>query len=177
MTTLADLLTRLVGERPPPAFLALLVLHIAAGLTCVVSGAVAMLSMKGPGRHPTFGTAYYWALLVVFLSSSIMSLLRWLRDYDLFVLGMVAFALASLGYSARKIQWKGWPAYHITGMGTSYIVLLTAFYVDNGPHLPLWRLLPDVAFWILPMTIGAPIMIWALLRHPVISKRFSSGDG
>jgi hypothetical protein len=25
----------------------------------------------------------------------------------------------------------------VTGMGISYILLLTAFYVDNGPHLPL----------------------------------------
>jgi hypothetical protein len=31
---------------------------------------------------------------------------------------------------------------HVTAMGVSYIVLLTAFYVDNGPHLPLWRSLP-----------------------------------
>ena len=28
---------------------------------------------------------------------------------------------------------------HITGMGTSYVLLLTAFYVDNGKNLPLWR--------------------------------------
>lgn len=165
MTTLTDLLIRLVGERPPPVFLALLVVHIAAGLTCVVAGAVAMLSTKGPGRHPTFGTVYYWALLVVFLFSSAMSLLRWSRDYDLFVLGMVAFALASLGYAARKIRWMGWPAYHITGMGSSYIVLLTAFYVDNGPNLPLWRLLPNIAFWILPSLVGFPIMFLALHRY------------
>lgn len=136
-----------------------------------------MLSTKGPGRHPAFGTVYYRALLVVFLSASVMSLLRWSRDYDLFVLGAIAFAVASLGYSARKIRWTNWPAYHITGMGGSYVVLLTAFYVDNGPHLPLWDRLPIIAFWILPMAIGAPIMIWALLRHPVVAKRVSSGDG
>ena len=53
-------------------------------------------------------------------------------------------------------------------MGTSYIVLLTAFYVDNGPNLPLWRELPPLAFWILPSAVGIPIIIWALLRHPLI---------
>ena len=26
---------------------------------------------------------------------------------------------------------------HIMGMGTAYVAMLTAFYVDNGPHLPL----------------------------------------
>ena len=25
----------------------------------------------------------------------------------------------------------------VPGMGLSYILLLTAFYMDNGPHLPL----------------------------------------
>jgi uncharacterized membrane protein len=173
MTSLTELLTRFVGERPPLEFLALLVVHIAAGLTCVVAGAGAMLSTKGPGRHPAFGTVYYWVLLVVFLSSSLMSLLRWSRDYDLFVLGAISFVLASLGYSARKIRWTNWPAYHVTGMGGSYIVLLTAFYVDNGPQLPLWDHLPVVAFWILPTAIGGPIMIWALLRHPIVTRRSS----
>jgi len=23
-------------------------------------------------------------------------------------------------------------------LGVSYVALLTAFYVENGPHLPLW---------------------------------------
>jgi hypothetical protein len=50
-------------------------------------------------------------------------------------------------------------------MGASYVVLLTAFYVDNGKNLPLWRELPPIAFWILPSAVGAPIMAFALLRH------------
>ena len=54
---------------------------------------------------------------------------------------------------------------HVTGMGVSYIVLLTAFYVDNGPHLPLWRELPRVVHWTLPTIVGAPIVVWTLTRH------------
>jgi hypothetical protein len=50
----------------------------------------------------------------------------------------------------------------------SYILLLTAFYVDNGPNLPLWNKLPPLAFWLMPAVIGAPIVIWALLRHPLV---------
>jgi rsbT co-antagonist protein RsbR len=34
-------------------------------------------------------------------------------------------------------------------MGASYILMLTAFYVDNGPNLPLWSELPWLAFWVL----------------------------
>jgi hypothetical protein len=36
--------------------------------------------------------------------------------------------------------------------------MLTAFYVDNGPHLPLWDHLPAPAFWLLPSLIEAPPM-------------------
>jgi hypothetical protein len=53
-------------------------------------------------------------------------------------------------------------------MGASYILLLTAFYVDNGKSLPLWRELPEIAFWILPSAIGVPIIVYVLLTHPLI---------
>jgi hypothetical protein len=35
-------------------------------------------------------------------------------------------------------------------MGIAYTAMLAAFYVDNGPHLPLWDRLPTQAFWLLP---------------------------
>ena len=38
------------------------------------------------------------------------------------------------------------------------------------PNLPLWRELPPMAFWILPTLIGAPILIHALLRHPLVRQ-------
>jgi hypothetical protein len=38
---------------------------MAAGLTCVVTGVVAMLSRKQRGRHPLAGTIYYWAHVIV----------------------------------------------------------------------------------------------------------------
>ena len=50
------------------------------------------------------------------------------------------------------------------GMGLSYVALLTAFYVDNGPHLPLWDRLPTITFWVAPALIGAPVILRALTR-------------
>jgi hypothetical protein len=49
-------------------------------------------------------------------------------------------------------------------MGTSYIALLTGFYVDNGPHLPGWRVLPRWSFWLLPGIIAAPVLLSSLRR-------------
>ena len=150
-----------------PLFLAVIALHVAAGLTAVVAGATAMLSRKRPGRHPLMGTLYFSALAVVFATMAVISAVRWAEDYHLFVLGSLSFAAAIFGREARRRLWPGWARLHMTGMGASYILLLTAFYVDNGKILPLWRLLPQWAFWVLPSAIGLPILVWALLRHPL----------
>jgi hypothetical protein len=149
-----------------PLFLATIAAHIAAGLVCVAAGAVAMLSRKAPGRHPFAGGVYFWSLSVVFVTMSVVSAVRWTADQELFALGLLSFAAAIFGREARRRRWPGWVRLHMTGMGGSYILLLTAFYVDNGKNLPLWRLLPEWAFWGLPSAIGLPILTWALLRHP-----------
>jgi hypothetical protein len=52
-------------------------------------------------------------------------------------------------------------------MGTSYILLLTAFYVVNGKSLPLWRALPSITYWFLPAAIGFPLIVRALVWHPL----------
>src|SRR5258706_4467550 len=143
-------------------FLAVLAIHIPFGITCVIAGIVAMLSRKEHGRHPTFGTIYYWSLSVVFVSATIMAIIRWAEDYHLFILGTLSFAAASFGRMARRRRWPGWARLHISGMGLSYILLLTAFYVDNGKFLPLWKELPTIAYWILPSAVGLPLIAHAL---------------
>jgi hypothetical protein len=55
-------------------------------------------------------------------------------------------------------------------MGLSYIFLLTAFYVDNGKNLPLWKELPAIVLWLLPAVVGIPIIVRVLLRHPLLRQ-------
>jgi hypothetical protein len=50
-------------------------------------------------------------------------------------------------------------------MGLSYIVMVTAFYVDNGKNLPVWRDLPHVTYWLLPSVVGIPLVVRALFHH------------
>lgn len=159
-----------------PLFLAFVGLHVLVGLVCVVSGGVAMLSPKRPGRHPTFGTIYYWCLLVVFLSASILAATRWDEDYHLFILGTLAFAAAFLGRAARRRRWPNWARLHIAGMGLSYILLLTAFYVDNGKSLPLWKELPPIAYWLVPAALGLPLIVFALVRHPLVRNSINDAS-
>jgi len=156
-----------------PVFLAIVAMHIAVGLICVVVGAIGMLSPKQPGRHPLMGTIYYWSLSAVFVSATTLSVIRWANDYHLFILGVLSFAAATLGRTARRRCWPEWVKIHITSMGLSYVLLLTAFYVDNGRNLPLWRELPQWAFWVLPGAIGGPIIVYTFLRHPLARERRS----
>ncbi len=150
-----------------PFFLAVVGLHILVALVCVITGVVAMLSNKRPGRHPTFGTTYYWGLSAVVVSATVLSAIRWAEDYHLFVFGVLSFTAASLGRTALRRRWRNWVRLHIAGMGTSYVFLLIAFYVDNGKNLPLWRELPPTTYWLLPAALGVPLIIRALLRHPL----------
>ncbi len=151
-----------------PVFLAVVRFHIIVGVVCVVAGIVAMLSHKGRGRHSTAGTIYYWSLAIVVASATGLSVVRWVENYHLFLLGALSLLAATVARTALRQRWRNWTRLHITGMGLSYILMLTAFYVDNGKNLPLWRELPQWVFWVLPGAVGAPIIICALFRHPLM---------
>jgi hypothetical protein len=144
-----------------PLFLAVLAVHVPAGIICATAGVVAMLSRKQAGRHPRAGSLYFWSLSVVFATAVALSIMRWAESYHLFILGVLAFVAASLGRTARR-RWPARVNLHLVAMGSSYVLMLTAFYVDNGKNLPLWQELPQWAFWILPSLIGGPIIIYAL---------------
>jgi uncharacterized membrane protein len=166
--------TTLAGIEIPstdPIFLAVVAgIHIPLGIVCVVVGALAMLSKKQRGRHSTFGRVYYWSLLALFGSATFLSIMRWTEDYHLFVFGAVSFASAWFGRTGLRRGWRGRLRVHLTGMGLSYILLLVAFYVDNGRQLPVWKVLPAFTYWLLPFAVGMPIIVWALLGHPVLNR-------
>jgi hypothetical protein len=151
-----------------PVFLSVVGVHVLLGLACVVTGAIAMLSEKRAGRHLQNGTIYFWCLAGVFLTATGLAAVRLAEDYHLFILGALSFAVACFGREARRRRWRHWVRLHITGMGSSYVLLLIAFYVDNGTSLPLWRDLPPVAYWLLPAAVGIPLIFRALLWHPLV---------
>jgi hypothetical protein len=153
-----------------PLFLSIVAVHVAAGLVCAIAGIAAMLTAKRSGRHPTAGAVCYWSLVVVFLSMAALSILRWPHDTHLFVLGILSVGAGMIGRAARRRLWCGWLRLHISGMAISYILLLTALHVDNGPHLPLWRSLPSLTHWLLPSLVGLPLLVWTLRRHPLLLR-------
>jgi uncharacterized membrane protein len=148
-----------------PVFLAVLAVHVGAGLTAVIAGVLAATAHKRAGRHPRSGRVYLSALAVVAGTALVLAVLRWPHDVHLLALGVVSLALGLAGYRARRRRRRGWVRRHILGMAGSYVVLLTAFYVDNGPQLPLWKLLPTWTFWVLPALVGTPITARAMVKY------------
>jgi len=146
-----------------PLFLAVLAVHVLAGLAAVLTGAAAALTRKGSQRHIRSGRWFYRAITVVFATAAVLTTMRWRQDYHLLIIGAVAFAAAVTGVQHRRRHRAG-DTGHIVGMGVAYVAMLTAFYVDNGPHLPLWDRLPPLAFWFLPSVVGIPVIIRAVRR-------------
>jgi uncharacterized membrane protein len=166
-----DDMTVVLGIQIPstdPVFLWIVGFHILIGISTVIAGAVAILSRKGPGRHSNFGATYFWLLSILASSATVLSLMRWDHNYHLFILGLMAFAAALFGRTAARRRWRHWPRLHLSGMGTSYVPMLTAFLVDNGQFLPGWRELPHIALWFVPSVLGLPFLINALFRHPLV---------
>jgi len=153
-----------------PVFLAVVGVHVLLGLVCTIAGAIAMLSVKRKGPHPSFGSIYFWCLGGVFVTAAGLAAVRWAEDYDLSILGALAFVAASVGRLARRKRWGNWVRLHITGMGMSYVLLLTAFYVDNGKSLPFWKSLPPIAYWLVPAAVGLPLIVRALFWHPLARR-------
>jgi hypothetical protein len=151
-----------------PVFLAILAVHVTSGLVAVVAGVVAMLARKAAGRHPRAGTVYYVALVVTWLTAMILTVFRPVENWPLAVVGSAALLAATIGRAAHRRHWTSWAHVHVVGMGMSYILMLTAFYIDNGPHLVGWRELPTWTHWVVSSVVGVPLIVRTLLRNPIV---------
>ncbi|MBA3822354.1 MAG: hypothetical protein H0X24_00460 [Ktedonobacterales bacterium] len=157
----------------PWPFFVPLVIHALAGLTTVVMGILTFTAPKQPGRHPTWGVRYLWAYTVVFFTATLLAIQRWPADAYLLGLATVGYGAALGSYGARRYRltgwmqrWLGnwWVVAHLCGMIGSYVVLLTAFYVDNAHLIPLLQRLPVLVFWVMPTLITLPFLVRALRR-------------
>ena len=157
----------------PYSFFFPLVVHALAGLTTAVTGVFAFSVRKGPARHHRWGERYLWAYTVVFVTATILSAQRWQADAYLFVLAVLGYSLALGGYSARRFRqapWlrralgQYWVIAHLVGMIGSYVVLWTAFYVDNAHLIPGLNRLPNLTFWVAPALIALPFLALSIWR-------------
>ncbi len=170
----------------PLSFFLPLVVHALAGLTTGVTGVVAFRAPKRRGRHYQWGKYYLWAYTVVFLTATLLSVQHWSADAYLFVLATLGYGLALGGYAARRFRQesivrrmggKQWVVVHIVGGMGSYVVLWTAFYVDNAHLFPGVNRLPTLTFWVLPAVIALPFLVVSLSRFASKTVRTAKLDG
>lgn len=170
----------------PLTFFLPLAVHVMAGLTTGVTGVLAFRVPKRQGPHYHWGTRYLWAYTMVFLTATLLSVQRWEADGYLFYLAMIGYGFALLGYGARhfrqkllirSVLGKQWISVHIMGMIGSYVVLWTAFYVDNAHLIPLLNHLPPLTFWVLPSLISLPFLVLSLSRFAPKPAAPSQGSG
>lgn len=162
----------------PLSFFLPLVVHALAALTTGVTGVITFSRPKRSVRHPTWGIRYLWAYTVVFLTAILLSVQHLPTDGYLIVLATLGYGFALAGYGARRFRQEPWMrgmldnqwiVAHIVGMIGSYIILWTAFYVDNAHLIPGLNRLPLLTFWVFPTLIGLPFIAWSLSRFA--SKR------
>jgi hypothetical protein len=156
-------------------FVALVAVHAAAGIVCVVAGLTAALSRKGRGRHSRAGLVYYRSLILVSATMAILAVLRSPEDNVLLMLGCLSFVAAFLArrFVGGQSPWR--VRGHLIGMGSSFTLLLVAFYVDNGRQLPLWKTLPSTSYWLVPSVAGLGLITRSFFRHPLVRAESEQG--
>ncbi|AZB41502.1 DUF2306 domain-containing protein [Bacillus sp. FJAT-42376] len=146
-------------------FSGILMIHIAAGFICLVTGLGAMLSPKRNGKHSWFGEVYHGSFVVIFLSSITMAVLHWEESAYLFYIGFFSYSFAVIGYAAVKKKWKNWLRYHISGMLGSYIAVITAVLVVNAPKIAFLQSIPALWIWFIPTIIGSPLIALTNVKY------------
>jgi len=147
-----------------PLFLAFLAVHVVAGTTAVITGATAAIAHKPGLRHLQAGRRYYRAITVLSVTGAALAIMRWREDAYLLVIAAVMFTAATIGVRARRRRGRAGGTIHILGLSLSFVAMMTGFYVDNGPHLPLLDHLPAIAFWVLPSAVGSVLAARSLRR-------------
>lgn len=164
----------------PLSFFFPLVVHALAGLTTGVIGILAFSAPKRWERHPRWGRRYLWAYTVVFLTATILTAERWEADASLFILAVIGYGFALCGYGARRFRQeprvrhllgKQWVVIHIVVMIGSYVVLWTAFYVDNA-QLAIWLAGEAVAsIWFgVWLNVGVDGGVFTLFAVPLLRR-------
>ena len=157
----------------PLSFFIPLIVHILAGLTTGITGIVMFSLSKRREGHQRWESGYVLAYSVVFLTVTLLAVQQWQADAYLFLLAVIGYGLALGGYAVRRfwqepqvadVLGKPWVVVHIVGMIGSYVVLWTAFFVDNGHRIPGLNQLPPLTFWALPSLIGLAFLVVSLSR-------------
>ena len=114
----------------------LLPIHIAAGSVALLSAASALLTEKGKKFHVLIGKAYFWSMVIIFLTAIPMSIIT--GNVFLFLIAIFSFYLAFSGMRFAKNR-TGVPTrvdliavnfMFLSGVGMWILAII--FFIDNN---------------------------------------------
>ena len=118
----------------------LLIIHIAAGFTYLVTGLISILNLKGDKIHKKSGKIYFYSMTIVFVTNIIIAsyrfnrflfLIIFLSKYSVFA-GVRKLRLKNL-HKNQKSKWYDWTAGIINGFVNLFFIGLGIYYlIENG---------------------------------------------
>ena len=113
----------------------LLSIHILAGSVALVSAALALSTEKGKKFHVLIGKAYFWSMVIIFLTALPMSIIT--GNVSLFLIAIFSFYLAFSGVRFAKNR-TGVPT-HVDLIAVNFMllsgigmwILAIIFFIDN----------------------------------------------
>lgn len=105
---------------------AILIFHIVAGFTALLSGGISFVATKGKALHKRSGMIYTAAMLAVGLSAIIMCLLRY--NPFLFTVGIFSTYMTVTGYRSLQYHKKS----QSIALLPDWLLLISAFLLAGG---------------------------------------------
>jgi hypothetical protein len=134
---------------------AVLWVHVAAGVVAWITGAVALWRNMPRRRSRRALAAFTWSVLAVAVTASVLVAFRPAELWWLWLLAILSYGLAVLGYLAPRERSLGWLRLGIHGQGGACIAVVTATFVVSVDGLT------QVAAWTLPTLVGVPLLeLW-----------------
>ncbi len=137
---------------------ALLTVHVIAGTAALVLGPLALAAARGSRWPPGVLLAGYEAAVGGVCASALgLAGLAWERLWWLALIAFMTEAAALSGLAVNRFRFKAPRAWRVHLLGGSYLALVTALLVVS------WG---DPLVWVLPGTIGLPIIFRAAHGRP-----------
>jgi uncharacterized membrane protein len=98
----------------------LLIIHIIAGFTALLTGIVALATQKGGSKHRIAGLGFFWAMVGILITALALATIR--PNVFLFLVGVFSFYMAFTGYRIMHIgktakgQAPAWPDKLVSGI-------------------------------------------------------------
>lgn len=149
--------------------------HVVGGVALLAAGVAAALAPKRRrSRHPVAGRTYVVLLVLVLVGGMVIGARRpGLSAFEVatpptLVLGLVGFAAAR--WPLRRWLGRRWKAWHIVGMGSSLIGVVTASAFQVVPRVagaPPAETGPLLAalIWAVPTLVGSVLIARAVATH------------